>query len=142
MIRRRFACEVRESTAVESAPWGFVSENRFLNEGVAFTTDKGSHDVLRVLHDIELDMGCGTHRNPDGSYADRLIDIDIVAIDEMMIDTPELVVPHPRMAERDFVLAPMAELAPQWRHPVLHKSAAELLAQMSSDERGRDECGL
>lgn len=127
MIRRRFACDVRESTAVESAPWGFVSENRFLNVGIAFATGDSPLDVLRTLHDIELDMGCSTHRNPDGSYADRLIDIDIVAIDEIMIDTPELVVPHPRMAERDFVLAPMAELAPEWRHPVLHKSAAELL---------------
>lgn len=134
MIRRRFACDVRVSTAVESAPWGFVSENIFLNVGVAFTSNKSPNEVLRTLHDIELDMGCGSHRNPDGSYADRLIDIDIVAIDEIVINTPELVVPHLHMAERDFVLAPMAELAPQWRHPLLHKSAAELLQCLRSSE--------
>ncbi len=130
MIRRRFDCDVRVSTPVESAPWGFVSVNDFVNVGVAFASEAEPHYVLGALHSIELEMGCATHRNPDGSYADRLIDIDIIAVDEMVIDTPELVVPHPRMSERDFVLAPMAELAPQWRHPILHNTAGQLLQKL------------
>lgn len=72
-------------------------------------------------------MGSGSHRSVTGTYADRIIDIDIIAVDETVISTPKLTVPHPHMAQRRFVLEPMAEIAPHWTHPILHKTASQLL---------------
>ena len=75
-------------------------------------------------------MGSPCHRNADGSYADRIIDIDIIAIDDLVISSESLVVPHLHIAERDFVLAPMAEIAPNWRHPLTGLTAAEMLENL------------
>lgn len=106
------------SHVVESEPWGFDSPNRFLNVGMMVISELEPLEILHKLQAIERSISPDAHRNADGTYADREIDIDIIAIDEMTIDTPELTVPHPRMAERAFVLEPMAELAPFWRHPI------------------------
>lgn len=120
------------SHAVESKPWGFDSDNDFLNIGMMIISDLQPLEILRKLQEIEREMGSESHRKPDGSYADRLIDIDIIAIDDLIIDTPELQVPHPRMAERRFVLEPMEELAPFWHHPLLHKTPGEMLHELDS----------
>lgn len=116
------------SHVVESAPWGYASPNAYLNVGMMVISDLDPHEVLRRLQAIEMELNSSPHRAPDGTYADREVDIDIIAIDDLVIDSPELQVPHPHIAERRFVLEPMAELAPYWRHPVLGKTAAELLA--------------
>lgn len=118
------------SHVIESEPWGFDSENKFLNIGMMVITDLSPLEVLHRLQEIEKSIGSGSHRNADGSYADRVVDIDIVAIDDLVIDTEELQVPHPRMAERRFVLEPLAELAPFWTHPLLHKTPGQMLAEM------------
>lgn len=120
------------SHSLESAPWGFDSENSFLNIGMMIISDLPPLEILHKLQSIEKAIGPGSHRNPDGSYADRLIDIDIIAIDDMVIDTPELQIPHPRMAERRFVLEPLAELAPFWVHPLSGKSPADMLRKLES----------
>ena len=134
-IRARLSVAVRESTPVYSEAWGYESEHGYMNVGAAFDTEECPVAVLRELRGIEVAMGSASHRNADGSYADRIVDIDVIAIDELVIDTPELTVPHPRMEQRDFVLAPLAELAPEWRHPVIGVTARELLERLS---RGRD----
>ena len=108
------------SHVVESEPWGFDSTHSFLNVGMMFQSDLEPLDILHRLQAIERSISPASHRNPDGSYADRIIDIDIVAIDVikdgvpelLRIDTPELTVPHPRLKERDFFLRPLLELAP------------------------------
>ena len=108
------------SHVVESEPWGFDSTHSFLNVGMMFQSDLEPLDILHRLQAIERSLSPASHRNPDGSYADRIIDIDIVAIDVvkdgrpelLRIDTPELTVPHPRLKERDFFLRPLLELAP------------------------------
>ncbi len=74
-------------------------------------------EVLRIVEGIQRDLDPSPHRDEAGGYIDRAIDIDIVAIDDVVMDTPELTLPHPRMHLREFVLVPMAELAPDWRHP-------------------------
>lgn len=107
------------SDTVESEAWGFDSNNTFLNVGVKIDSDIAPLDMLHLIQRIEREMGSLSHRNDDGSYRDRLIDIDIIAIDELVIDTPELTVPHPRMHLRDFVTRPMSQLAPDWKHPLL-----------------------
>lgn len=120
------------SHAVESLPEGFESPNKFLNIGIMVTTDLAPEEVLEKIREIERSISPASHRKADGSYADRVIDIDIIAIDNMVIDTPELQVPHPRMSERRFVLEPLAELAPFWVHPVLHASPGELLSRLDN----------
>lgn len=115
------------SHVVESAPWGFDSTHSFLNLGMSFETDLSPLDLLHKLQEIEKSIGGGSHRTPDGGYADREIDIDIIAIDQEIIDLPELQVPHPHMAERLFVLEPMDELAPGWRHPVTGLTPIEMI---------------
>ena len=118
------------SSIVESEPWGFESENRFLNLGVSLDSTLEPHEMLDRIHDIERRLGSASHRNADGSYIDRLVDIDIVAIDDLVIDTPTLQVPHPHLPERDFFLKPMAQLAPDWHHPVTGLTASQMLEKL------------
>lgn len=104
------------SDIIESEPWGFASSNRFLNVGVAVDSTLEPHDLLDWLHDIEHRLGSASHRNADGSYTDRLVDIDIMAIDDeqgnpVVIDTPTLQVPHPHLNDRDFFLIPYHQLS-------------------------------
>ena len=119
------------SSIVESEPWGFDSENRFMNLGVWFESELAPHEMLDRIHDIEQRLGSASHRDENGGYIDRLVDIDIVAIDDMVIETPTLQVPHPHLAERDFFLRPMMQLAPDWQHPVTGLTASEMMEMLS-----------
>lgn len=114
------------SHTVESAPEGFDSPNAFLNVGMMVRSELEPLEILHRLQAIERSISPASHRTADGGYADRVIDIDIIAIDEMVVATPELTLPHPRLAERRFVTGPLAELAPFWRHPLLGLTAREL----------------
>ena len=118
------------SSIVESEPWGFESENRFMNLGVSLSSTLEPHEMLDCIHDIERRLGSASHRDADGGYIDRLVDIDIVAIDDMVIDTPTLQVPHPHLPDRDFFLRPMTQLAPDWRHPVTGLTANQMLEKL------------
>jgi 2-amino-4-hydroxy-6-hydroxymethyldihydropteridine diphosphokinase len=128
------------SAIVESEPWGFESDNGFLNRGIAVESRFSPIEALNIIHDIEYELNHGHgHRDADGNYVDRLVDIDIMAIDELVIDLPSLQVPHRHMPRRDFFLKPMAELAPEWVHPILHLTAQQMLEQVSeteNEERG------
>lgn len=126
--------DIEMSHAVESEPQGFESSHKFLNVCIMFATEQTPAEVHAALRGIERRISPASHRNPDGSYADRMIDIDIVAIDDMVIDTPELQVPHPRLAERAFFLKPLEEIAPGWRHPVSGLSATEMLAALPATD--------
>ena len=132
-IAARFSAEVVQSAPFESEPWGYESENSFINVGVALDSEKEPQEVLGELHGIEVAMGSACHRNADGTYADRIIDIDVIAIDDMEIDTAALTIPHPRMEQREFVLVPMEEIAPEWRHPKSGLTAAEMLAVLRGE---------
>ena len=118
------------SHVVESKPWGFDSDNSFMNIGLWLASDLQPEEMLDRIHDIERRLGSATHRDGDGNYIDRLVDIDIVAIDDRVINTPSLQVPHPHLAERDFFLRPMMELAPNWVHPVTGLTAAQMLSRL------------
>lgn len=108
-IERRFGRLVI-SNMVESEPWGFDSTNLFVNVGIAFEAKEDPEDVLRMLQAIEREISPASHRNPDGSYADRIIDIDIMEAEGVEMHTPILELPHPRLAERPFFLEPLLEL--------------------------------
>lgn len=119
------------SRVVESEPWGFESENRFMNIGLWLDSDLEPQAMLERIHAIERRLGSGAHRDAGGHYIDRLVDIDIMAIGNLIIDTPTLQVPHPHLAERDFFLIPMMQLAPCWQHPVTGLTAAAMLHALS-----------
>lgn len=129
--------EIALSTEIESEPWGYSSAARFVNIGVAVrfrTAFQWSElqllHILDALQKIERTISPLPHRNPDGTYRDRGIDIDIIAADTFVCDTQALTLPHPRMHLRPFVLEPMAQLAPGWHHPLLGSTAAELLKHL------------
>ena len=122
------------SSIIESEPWGFESENKFLNVGITLWTDIEPQIMLDHIHDIEKAMGTSAHRNPDGSYRDREIDIDIMAIDDLVIDTPSLTVPHRFLHQRSFFLLPMSQLNPNWLHPILNLTPAQMFANLTTPE--------
>lgn len=121
LIARELApARILLSDYVESPAWGYESAHDFLNRGLLVITPytAAPHAILRATRRIEAQLGHGAaHRNPDGSYRDRTIDIDIIDIDRMVLDTPELVLPHPRMHLREFVVRPLLQLDPDWQHP-------------------------
>lgn len=120
--------EMRVSAPVESEPWGYDSQNRFINVGIAFSTGLPPETLLRRLLDVQHAISPQPHRDTSGAYVDRIIDIDLIAVDDIVIDTPCLTLPHPRMHLREFVLLPMAELAPDWVHPRLHLTPRRLMS--------------
>ena len=109
LIGERIGTVVRKATPVETAPVGFESDNLFVNTAVAVDTTMTPAEVLRATQQIERDMG-RTVKSKDGVYHDRIIDIDILMIDDLQIDEPDLKVPHPLMEERDFVMKPLKEI--------------------------------
>ena len=125
------------SSAIESEPWGYDSDSPYINIGLAFDSRITPEALLDVLLSIEHSISPASHRKPDGSYADRLIDIDLIAYGDTTIDmtqTPSgnsLTLPHPRMHLRKFVLLPMLQLAPEWTHPVTGLTPADMLQKLN-----------
>lgn len=118
----------------ESEPWGFDSQTWFLNIALRGDTSLDPKALLKELLLIEKELG--RIRIPGSTgYESREIDIDIVFYSDFIIDTPDLVVPHPRMAQRLFVLVPLCEIAPAFIHPVLGKSIRLLLSECDDTSR-------
>lgn len=111
MLNDRFEV-VAVSDPVESAPWGFDSPNQFLNQGVSIHTDLTPVDLLDAVQAIEKEISGQPHRNPDGTYRDREIDIDIIFMDDIELHTERLTLPHPYATRRSFVTIPLRQLHP------------------------------
>lgn len=97
------------SSCIETEPVGFDSVHLFLNMAVRVTTELNPYELLKVLKQLELDLG-RTRKSHDGVYYDRTIDIDILLYDNLEVNSDELQIPHPRMWERDFVMRPLKEI--------------------------------
>ncbi|MDZ7738807.1 MAG: 2-amino-4-hydroxy-6-hydroxymethyldihydropteridine diphosphokinase [Bacteroidales bacterium] len=113
-----------------SGPWGFKSENNFLNRVIRVKTGADPPELLDIARKTEKKMGRLTAGKV---YSDRIIDIDILFYGNRIISTRTLIIPHPLLHKRIFVLKPMSDIAPGFIHPVFNKSIAELLAE-STDE--------
>ena len=118
-----------QSPFIETAPWGFESNNNFLNCAVAFDTHLAPLELLDATERIERELG-RTLKSEGGNYHDRIIDIDILLYGNTVIESERLTIPHPLMHLRDFVLMPLAEIAPDTVHPTLNNSIAGLLAEI------------
>ena len=114
-----------------TAPWGFQSENAFLNAAACVETTLSPRELLAVTQQIEREIG-RTAKSVNHTYADRLIDIDLLMYDEQIINDPDLVLPHPLMHERRFVMEPLAEIAPDLLHPVLRETMLKLFSHLNS----------
>lgn len=127
--QRRIAATVgtvtNASRIYETEAWGLEAQPAFLNQVLALETDLHPEDLLRSLLQIEADMG----RERRQRWGPRLIDIDIICIDDLIWNSPTLSLPHPHLQERNFVLYPLAELCTNWKHPVLKKSLQQLLEE-------------
>ena len=115
LIGERVGELLRQSSFIETEPWGFESENRFLNAVILCETDLTPRQLLRTTQQIERDMGKSrkhaTVRNQRSTqFKDRPIDIDILLYDDLTVDEPDLKIPHPLMQERDFVMIPLREI--------------------------------
>ena len=110
-IRKRVGEVTSLSAFHVSEPWGFTSEHSFLNAVCCVLTDFSPMEVLRLTQDIERSLG-RLKKSVDGHYSDRLIDIDILLYDDLHLSSPELTIPHPLMWQRDFVMIPLREIAP------------------------------
>ena len=112
----------------ETEPWGFQSENTFLNAALQLDTSLSPLELLKATQEIEIEMGRTQKSN--GAYHDRIIDIDLLMVDEQILHTERLTLPHPLMHKRSFVMEPLAEVAPSVKHPVFGKTMRELLSEL------------
>jgi 2-amino-4-hydroxy-6-hydroxymethyldihydropteridine diphosphokinase len=115
------------SSIVETAPWGKTDQPHFLNSVLRVKTRLPPIQLMEMLLQIEQDMG----RNRAEKWGPRTIDIDLLFYDSRIINEPGLCVPHPHMHEREFVLKPLVEIAPDFVHPVMLKTMSELLESLS-----------
>ena len=111
----------------ETEPWGFQSENTFLNAALQLETSLSPLELLKATQQIEVEMGRTQKSN--GTYHDRIIDIDILLYDDLILQTPELTLPHPLMQDRRFVMEPLLEIAPNVVHPVFKKTVVSLMRE-------------
>lgn len=119
----------RRSAFYESEPVGTVAQRWFINCVVEVETELMPLALLRLLKRLERQLGRSPASGPQP--AARCIDIDIVAYGTSVVRSPELTIPHPRLAERRFVLEPLRELAPEWRHPLTRQTVGEMLSELT-----------
>lgn len=131
LLEKVLACKAEVSAIYETPAWGFESSNAFLNAIFTFAMAELPKGLMSEI--ISIERRLGRKRSDTSGYTSRTIDIDVIAIGQQIISSDELIVPHPRMQDRLFVLKPMADVCPEWRHPIFNQSTRELL-QFCTDQ--------
>lgn len=119
---------IRTSSHYETEPWGVKDQPRFINMALEACTFLGPLNLLQLLKDIERSLG----REQTIRWGPRTIDLDILFYDDLIFSSEDLIIPHPLLHERMFVLEPLAEISPDRVHPVLKKSVRSLLDTLKS----------
>lgn len=122
---------VQQSSILETKPMGFESDTHFLNLVVEVETSLSPRDLMEALKAIEREIG-RKNKSQEGVYESRKIDLDILYFGTEILITPDLVLPHPRLYEREFVLKPLVEIAPDFLDPMRLQSIEELLIELKS----------
>ncbi len=122
------------SAPYRSEPVGMISEHWFTNAAGLLTTTLSPERTLEIL--LATETRFGRRRTPGAGYQDRTLDLDLLLYGELILTTDRLRLPHPRMHERLFVLVPLAELAPDWRHPVSGMTIGRLTARAAGEQPG------
>lgn len=112
----------KRSSMIETEPWGIENQPKFINMAVEIETDLEPEELLSLLKKIEREIG----RSSAERWGPRKIDIDILFYDDLVLKIPEFEIPHPHIADREFVLKPLSEIAPEKIHPLLKKSVKDL----------------
>jgi 2-amino-4-hydroxy-6-hydroxymethyldihydropteridine diphosphokinase len=118
---------VESSSVIESEPWGFESDTKFLNQALLIESELNAETVLQKILKIEADLG---RVRQEMNWASRIIDIDILCADQLIHHSETLKVPHEHLHERQFALRPLCELVPEWKHPLVLKSYVEILSEL------------
>lgn len=119
------------SDVFETPPWGMENQPPFLNACIVAETGLSPKKLLELLKKLEGDLG----RTAGRRWGPRIIDIDIIFYDDLVFNSDNLTIPHQHMAQRPFVLVPLAQAAPEWKHPATGLTAAEMSRELSEDER-------
>jgi len=121
-ISKRIGTVINVSTIYETEPWGVKNQDTYYNQAIQLETTLSPNELLTQLKNIEKDAG----RLPDTHMQPRVLDIDILLIDNLVIQSDNLKVPHAQLINRNFAIIPLAELAPNVIHPILNQSIQEL----------------
>lgn len=132
LITKKIGHIKKYSSFYQTSPWGFDSTDEFLNRVICVSSDIEPSIIMKLLLDIENILG--RIRNVKNEYLSRTIDLDILLIDDLILESDLLIVPHPRMKDRKFVLVPLSEIAPDIVHPIEKKKIHELLDNCSDNE--------
>lgn len=130
LIETKVGNIIRASSFYESAPWGFESDTTFLNQAIRINSLMDPEKLLATLHGIELKLG---RSRKNAQWVSRTIDIDILCGEFLIHQSGSLTIPHSLLHKREFALQPLCELAPEWHHPLLQKSYADLLAELKPE---------
>ena len=128
LLEERAGRRAHMSGMYESPSWGYESDLAYINSCLAVYSEKEPLELMEIALEIEEQMG---RRREGSGYSDRLIDIDLLLVEDLVVDHPRLILPHPRMSERRFVLLPLAEILPEMRHPVSGLTISRLLEECS-----------
>ncbi|WP_329903958.1 2-amino-4-hydroxy-6-hydroxymethyldihydropteridine diphosphokinase [Porphyromonas pogonae] len=115
---------------IETASWGYDSDNKYLNAAVKVQTSLSPFQTLDITEGIERELGRNVKSTSDSGYSDRPIDIDILLFGGEIINTPRLIIPHPLMCSREFVMKPLAQIAPDFIHPICGKQIINIFRDM------------
>jgi 2-amino-4-hydroxy-6-hydroxymethyldihydropteridine diphosphokinase len=126
LLEERGIIVKKKSSMYETEPWGVKNQPQFINMALEIETELEPHELLRTLKDVEKEVGRGV----TFKWGPRIIDLDILLFNDLFLREDNLQIPHPLMHERDFVLKPLCEIAPERIHPLLKVSICDLLHEL------------
>lgn len=130
LLEKRGIIVKKKSSMYETEPWGVKDQPQFINMALEVETELEPHELLRTLKDVEREFG----RRVTFKWGPRIIDLDILLFNDLFLREDDLQIPHPLMHERDFVLKPLCEIAPERIHPLLKVSICDLLQELANSE--------